>query len=282
MSSLPRLAEMIISKGLFSLWSLGNPGCGEVGGEESVRQRHRVSPLSVWSLVSAAATRCQATRMWGTDGGRARWRCPRPLSSSRSEHPLPAGWAQLRRKRREAEPCQIRLLLPWQRQTGKIEAGRRSERYDPESQSVTDGGRDLRPTLKTVALTKTHFSLPLSSSDIQSHLWAAVVDVVIISLALTRHKLLTDINNNSRIIQDSNKKSKVLKAAGVDAFHTQHRWWRRLRVYSNSQILNSLFFFFCFIWAHSSSENRPWRPRATVKIGVKKSSSVIISVCVCA
>lgn len=74
------------------------------GGEKSDRQRHLISPLSVWSLVSAAATRCQTSQMWGTDGGRARWRCLRPLSSSQSEHPLTAGRAQLRRERREAEP----------------------------------------------------------------------------------------------------------------------------------------------------------------------------------
>lgn len=41
--------------------------------------------------------------MWGTDGGRVRWRCPPPLSSSQSEHPLPAGWAELRRKQRERQ-----------------------------------------------------------------------------------------------------------------------------------------------------------------------------------
>ena len=68
-------------------------------------KRNLLSPLSVWSLVSAGATRCQEGWTRGTGGGMVRWSCPRRPSSSPSGHPPTAGWRELRERKRER--CQM-------------------------------------------------------------------------------------------------------------------------------------------------------------------------------
>lgn len=80
--------------------------CATEGGDETERKGNLISPLSAWSLVSAAATRCQESWMTGTGGGMVRWHCPQQPSSSPSGHPPTAGWIELRKRRREVEGCQ--------------------------------------------------------------------------------------------------------------------------------------------------------------------------------
>lgn len=128
---------------------------GWKGGEK----RNLISPLSVWSLVSAVATRCQESWMTETGGGMVRWHCPQRPSSSPSGHPLTAGYKELRRRTREEKGREMSdgdtsSIQTWdKRQMLRIGSkkragignwdGRRSERCDPESQSLSDRCWDM-------------------------------------------------------------------------------------------------------------------------------------------
>ena len=83
------------------------------GGDKTESKKNLLSPLSVWSLVSAGATQCQESWTTGTGGGMVGWHCPQQPSSSPSGHPLTVGWIELRERKREMSDGDTSLIQTW-------------------------------------------------------------------------------------------------------------------------------------------------------------------------
>lgn len=103
--------------------------------DQKSEERNPVSPLSVWSLASAAATRCPGSWTTETGSGTVRWHCPRKPSSSPSGRPLITGWIKLWRGRRRRRRRVIRWRENFRPEAKKVEAG--------EETKIEVGARDM-------------------------------------------------------------------------------------------------------------------------------------------